>query len=150
MPTPRVLVLFSTLAVGGAERQVSVLAPGLRDHGFDLLVATLRERGRFFEELRNAGVATQSIGMRSRTDIRGILRALALKSHRPDIVVTQSLDGAQPPPWAHVNTESKAPWLAIADALPRFLAWPSPAELRELLEAHPGAWVPRRLLEAAS
>jgi hypothetical protein len=62
-------------------------------------------------------------------------------------VVTQSLDGAQPAPWAHVNVESKAPWLVIADDLPRFLAWPSPAQLRELLEAHPGAFVPRRLLE---
>jgi hypothetical protein len=54
-------------------------------------------------------------------------------------LVTQSLDGAQPAPWVHVNLESKAPWLVIADGLPRFPAWPSPDELRELLRAHPGA-----------
>lgn len=62
-------------------------------------------------------------------------------------VVTQSLDGAQPAPWAHVNVESKLPWLILADALPRFPGWPSPEQLRALLDAHPGAWVPRRLLE---
>jgi hypothetical protein len=65
-------------------------------------------------------------------------------------VVTQSLHGAQPAPWVHVNVESKVPWLALADGLPQFPAWPSPAELRELLRAHPGAWVPERLLGEAA
>jgi hypothetical protein len=64
-------------------------------------------------------------------------------------VVTQSLDGVQPSPWVHVNLESKVPWLVLADALPRFAAWPSPDELRALLRAHPGAWSPRRLVEPA-
>ncbi len=62
-------------------------------------------------------------------------------------VVTQSLDGTQPDPWVHVNTESKVPWLLLADDLPQFPTWPSPDQLRELLRAHPGAWVPRRLVE---
>jgi len=62
-------------------------------------------------------------------------------------VITQSLDTGQPAPWAHVNTESKVPWLTIADGLPQFPTWPSPDQLRELLRAHPGAWVPQRLVE---
>ncbi len=65
-------------------------------------------------------------------------------------LVTQSLDGAQPTPWVHVNLESKVPWLVLADALPRFPTWPSPDELRELLRAHPGAWAPRLLEPAVS
>ena len=65
-------------------------------------------------------------------------------------VVTHSLETVQPAPWAHVNTESKVPWLPIADGLPQFPAWPSPDQLRELLRAHPGAWVPQRLLEPAA
>jgi hypothetical protein len=65
-------------------------------------------------------------------------------------IVTQSLDGAQPAPWVHVNVESKAPWLVIADALPQFATWPSPDQLRALLDAHPGAWVPRGLVEPPS
>jgi hypothetical protein len=63
-------------------------------------------------------------------------------------VITQSLESARPAPWAHVNTESKDPWLTIADDLPQFRAWPSPAQLRRLLEAHPGSWVPSRLVES--
>jgi len=64
-------------------------------------------------------------------------------------LITQSLDGVQLVPWAHVNTESKAPWLVIGDALPQFPTWPSPEELRGLLDAHPDAWVPRRLVAPA-
>jgi hypothetical protein len=48
-------------------------------------------------------------------------------------------------PWAHVNTESKAPWLEIRDALPRFDAWPSQAELARLAEQH-GATLPPELV----
>jgi hypothetical protein len=77
---------------------------------------------------------------RCATPIFNVSEALELVA-----VVTQSLDDAQPTPWAHVNTESKVPWLVLADGLPQFLTWPSPDQLRELLRAHPGAWVPRRL-----
>ena len=65
-------------------------------------------------------------------------------------VVTNSLESPQPEPWAHVNVESKLPWLRIADDLPRFAAWPTPDQLRALLADHPGAWVPRQLLEPAA
>jgi hypothetical protein len=65
-------------------------------------------------------------------------------------VLTHSLDSLQPSPWAHVNVESKVPWLTISDELPQFQTWPTPEELRKMLAAHPGAWVPRRLLEPAA
>lgn len=61
-------------------------------------------------------------------------------------VITNSLDSSQPPPWLHVNVESKAPWLEIADELPRFQQWPTSEQLRRLLAAHPGAWIPDRLV----
>jgi glycosyltransferase involved in cell wall biosynthesis len=88
----KLLFVFSTLAVGGAERQLAWLAPGLEARGNDVLVATLRERGRYYEELREAGVATTFVGMRSRWDVRGFVRALRLRHTRPDVVVTQSID----------------------------------------------------------
>jgi hypothetical protein len=62
-------------------------------------------------------------------------------------VLTHSLESGQPNPWAHVNVESKVPWLELSDALPEFETWPTPEELRKMLDAHPGAWVPRQLLE---
>jgi glycosyltransferase involved in cell wall biosynthesis len=88
----RVLILFPTLAVGGAERQASFLAPGLRDRGFSVHVATLKERGRFYEELRTAGIETTHVDMSSRFDVRGAVRGYRLWRGRPEIVLTQGLD----------------------------------------------------------
>jgi glycosyltransferase involved in cell wall biosynthesis len=88
----RVLFLYSTLTVGGAERQLSLLVPGLRQRGFDPIVATLRHEGRHFEELRAAGVATVFLAMRSRMDVAGATRAYRLWKLQPDIVFSCSLD----------------------------------------------------------
>jgi hypothetical protein len=65
------------------------------------------------------------------------------------VVVASLAEAHQPPPWMHVNTESKAPWFAILDALPQFSAWPSRDELARLLAARPGAWDPRPLTDPA-
>jgi hypothetical protein len=37
------------------------------------------------------------------------------------------------PPWAHVNTESKATWLEIGDTIPQFATFPSPSEMEMLV-----------------
>jgi glycosyltransferase involved in cell wall biosynthesis len=115
----RVLILFSTLGVGGAERQLSVLAPGLRRAGLQLRVATLRERGRFFDELRDAGVETVHIGMRSRFDVAGAVRVYRLWQGQPDVVLTQGLNAqvlghavARRAGAAHVTIEQGGPGLA--------------------------------------
>ncbi len=39
-------------------------------------------------------------------------------------------------PWAHVNTESKAPWSELRDTLPQFPAWPSREEIIGLARTH--------------
>jgi len=62
-------------------------------------------------------------------------------------VLTNSLDSPQPAPWIHVNLESKLPWLLISDGLPQFQTWPTPEQIRRLVESHPGSWMPRRLAE---
>lgn len=60
-------------------------------------------------------------------------------------VIVLSLDEpSRAMPWAHVNTESKAPWLEIRDRLPQFEAWPSPEELVGLAHEH-GATLPGEL-----
>jgi len=114
----RVLVICPTLAVGGAERQISFLAPGLTSRGFDVEVATLKERGRFFDEIRRAGVETTHLGLRSRLDVRGSVRAYRLWRRRPDIVLTQGLDAhvlghavARRARAAHVAIEQGGPGL---------------------------------------
>lgn len=88
----RILFLETTLAVGGAERQLALLATHLRARGFEPTVATLRHRGRFFDELRAAGIPTVFVGMQSRWDVRGAARAYRLWKTRPELVVTHSID----------------------------------------------------------
>jgi glycosyltransferase involved in cell wall biosynthesis len=89
MGAQRILFVYSGLAVGGAERQLALLAPRLASHGFEPFVATLRIRGRYADELSEAGVPTMHANMRWRADVRGALRAYRLWRTRPAIVVTQ-------------------------------------------------------------
>ena len=88
----RILFLYSTLTVGGAERQLALLVPALRARGFVPSVSTLRHRGRYYDELAAAGYPITFAGMRSRTDLPGMLRAYDLWQQRPDIVFTSSID----------------------------------------------------------
>lgn len=88
----RVLCLCSTLGVGGRERQLALLLPELQALGFDPSVAALRHRGPHFEALERQGIRTQFVGMRSRLDLPGIVRAYRLWLVKPDIVLTSSID----------------------------------------------------------
>lgn len=62
------------------------------------------------------------------------------------IVIGSLQDSDQPAAWAHVNTESKAPWHTISDDLPQFRTWPAARELRALADKHRCVWLPRQLL----
>ena len=64
------------------------------------------------------------------------------------LVVSSLAEESQPSPWFHANTESKAPWFEIRDDLPRFEAWPSPREVRELARAR-NLRIPDQLFETA-
>ena len=86
------LILCNALEVGGAERSLGLLVPGLRERGFEPFVATLRRTGRYFDELRAAGIPSAFVDMRSRWDVRGGLRALRLGRVEPGVVLTHSID----------------------------------------------------------
>jgi glycosyltransferase involved in cell wall biosynthesis len=89
---PRVLFLCSTLAVGGAERQLALLVPALRERGVRPTVVTLRHRGRNFETLRLQGIDVRFAHMRSRADVYGAWCAYRLWRTRPDVVFSRSVD----------------------------------------------------------
>jgi glycosyltransferase involved in cell wall biosynthesis len=89
MKMPQILFLCSELRTGGAERQWSILIPGLAERGFDVRLLTLMGRGRFFDEIAAAGVSSKCVGLTSRWDFRGIARALELAKPAPEIVITQ-------------------------------------------------------------
>jgi glycosyltransferase involved in cell wall biosynthesis len=88
---PRLLFVCSELLVGGAQRQWSVLIPALRAR-FDVSLLTLVGEGRFFGELREAGVAVDCAHMRRRADLRGWRHALRHADRKPDLIVTQSIN----------------------------------------------------------
>jgi hypothetical protein len=64
------------------------------------------------------------------------------------VVVGSLSQGAQPAPWAHINTESKDPNFEIPGGLPLFSSWPEPSELLDLARAH-GARLPREMVRSA-
>ena len=90
--SPNVLFMCSNLDAGGAERQWSVLIPGLRDAGLPVSVLTLDGRGVFFDELARDGIPTAFADLRHRADVAGLRRVhrLARRAH-PDVIVTRSL-----------------------------------------------------------
>ncbi len=92
-PRPAVLFMCSELRTGGAERQWALLLPRLTAADLAPHVLTLAGRGRFFEELGAAGVPVQSVGMRNRFDVRGIVRAIALARRiQPRLLVTHEVN----------------------------------------------------------
>lgn len=92
MPSRSILFLYPTLAVGGAERQLALLAPRLQERGFRPVVATLRQRGHYFHEVAAAGVPTVHVGMRGRTDPRALVHAYRLWRLKPSLVFTQGVN----------------------------------------------------------
>jgi glycosyltransferase involved in cell wall biosynthesis len=111
-----VLMVCASLGVGGAERQWSLLAPRLAEHGLLPTVLTLRAKGRFYDEVAASGVRMLFADMRSPFDPRGLRRALASARERPDLVLSHSANAqvvghaiAVRTGRPHLTTEHRAP-----------------------------------------
>jgi len=86
--TMRILFLTRSLDIGGAERQLVLLANGLHAHGHHVVVATFYSGGPLEKELIEAGVHIRPLYKRGRWDIAGFLRRLirAVREEQPEIV----------------------------------------------------------------
>jgi glycosyltransferase involved in cell wall biosynthesis len=118
MARRRLLFVCTTLAVGGFERHIGQLVPGLRDRGFAPAAVTLRNEGAIFDNLRGMGIPTRFADIRSRLDLSGLRRAVFDSDH-PDVVISQSID-------AHVvaaiiGRRAGAPHVALEHAAPELL-----------------------------
>lgn len=84
----RVLFVTSGLGVGGAERALESLLPGLRERGVECAVVSLREPQEVGQRLRELGVPVFELGMRpSRPSPAGLLRLWkTVRAFRPDIL----------------------------------------------------------------
>jgi glycosyltransferase involved in cell wall biosynthesis len=90
---PRVLFMCPNLDTGGAERQWSLLIPGLPAAGLPVSVLTLDGRGVFFDELAREGIPTAFADLRHRADVAGLRRVQRLaRRANPDVIVTRSLN----------------------------------------------------------
>lgn len=89
----KALFLCPNLDGGGAERQWSILLPGLRRLGIEVSVATLDGRGEFYFVLERAGIPATSFADHRR---RGSVAALrSLRAVDADLIITfgTSADG---------------------------------------------------------
>jgi glycosyltransferase involved in cell wall biosynthesis len=89
----RVLFIAPNLRVGGAERQWSILLPGLRERGFDVRLAALDGGGPFLEPIERAGVPADVVAMRHQADLGRLLRSPVIRRFRPDTIVSRAVSG---------------------------------------------------------
>jgi glycosyltransferase involved in cell wall biosynthesis len=65
----RILLLIRSLEIGGAERQMTSLARGLKARGHEVFVAVLYSGGSLEEELQHLGIPILPLGNRGRYDV---------------------------------------------------------------------------------
>jgi glycosyltransferase involved in cell wall biosynthesis len=87
-PSKRILIVITTLAVGGAEAQAVSLAIELKSRNFEVAIVCLVDPKCDMVQLKRQGIEVHSLGMRTGVpDIRAVfgLRSL-IRSFGPDIV----------------------------------------------------------------
>jgi hypothetical protein len=86
--TLRIVFLIRSLGYGGAERQLVVLASGLRQRGHAVSVLTFYSGGELEPDLRSAGVRVRSLEKRGRWDVASFLANLhrALREESPNVL----------------------------------------------------------------
>lgn len=84
----RILFLSRSLDVGGAERQLTLLAKGLAGRGHAVAVAVFYAGGPFQAELEAAGVPVLDLAKAGRWDLAGFFARLlrVIKDFRPDVL----------------------------------------------------------------
>ena len=84
----RLLILSSSMGMGGADQQVLVLARAMRGLGHDLKIVSLTPLGPMGVEAQKLGISTESLNMpRGVPDPRGLIRLVRiLRAWTPDVV----------------------------------------------------------------
>jgi glycosyltransferase involved in cell wall biosynthesis len=89
-----VLCVTPNFGPGGAERQASILLPGLRRRGVDARALALDGAGPFVATLQTEGVPVEVLNMRHRFDFAPLVRSSVVRTFRPDVVLSHSVSGA--------------------------------------------------------
>lgn len=85
---PKIMFLTRELSIGGAERQLIVLARALAEAGWDVVVLTFYDRGAMESGLQGTEVRLRSLRKNGRWDIRAFARNLrnVIREESPDLV----------------------------------------------------------------
>ena len=83
-----VFILIRSLNVGGAERQVSVLAEALHNKGYHVTIGVFYSGGILEEKLRQVGVSIYSLDKKGRWDVVGWFGRYvkAVRDVNPDVI----------------------------------------------------------------
>jgi glycosyltransferase involved in cell wall biosynthesis len=84
----RVLLLSTSMGMGGADKQLLLAAREMRGRGHEVLIVSLTPLGPMGAEARSVGIATESLEVRRGVpDPRGLLRLIRLvRAWRPDVL----------------------------------------------------------------
>ena len=89
----KILLLSTSMGMGGADQQLLSAAIGLRDRGHEVRIVSLTPLGEMGARARAAGLATESLGMqRGIADPRGLTRLVRLvRAWRPAVLHSHML-----------------------------------------------------------
>jgi glycosyltransferase involved in cell wall biosynthesis len=84
----RILLLSSSMGLGGADKQILIAAQEMKAEGHELMIVSLTTLGPMGLEARRLGIRTESLEMpRSVADPRGLVRLVRLvRQWKPDVV----------------------------------------------------------------
>jgi glycosyltransferase involved in cell wall biosynthesis len=84
----RIMLLSTSMGMGGADKQLLCAARELRSRGYEVLIISLTSLGPMGLEARSAGIPTESLEMRrGMPDPRGLVRLVRLvRGWRPDVL----------------------------------------------------------------
>jgi len=66
--------MISALSYGGAERQLLALCCGLKQHGFHVVVGSMKSGGELADHFRSREVPVSEFGMRGGVDLAAFFR----------------------------------------------------------------------------
>jgi glycosyltransferase involved in cell wall biosynthesis len=89
----KILLLSTSMGMGGADQQLLSAATGLRDRGHEVRIVSLTPLGEMGARARAAGLTTESLGMqRGIADPRGLTRLVRLvRAWRPAVLHSHML-----------------------------------------------------------
>ncbi len=88
-PTKRIHFLIANLNTGGAERQLLLLAEGLKNRGWQVSIGVFHAQGKFWDEAMEKGIPLIDHCQRSRWDVLPLINRIAAYLKEEDVQLIQ-------------------------------------------------------------